>query len=328
MDSREIVQRTLDYENPERVARFFTPSDFVMSPSQSPLADKKWKKVNDREWRKTDEWGNVWGRVDDTSKGEVIKGALETLDDVEKVTLPDFTDPACYAVAEETFTNNPDLWHIGSIHGLTFSIARKVRKMEQYFIDLMLDRDRLKILHDRIDEQIRHQILGMKDAGANSIMFFEDWGTQEQLLINPELWRDEFKPRFKAQCEFAHQQGLKMFMHSCGKITAIIPDLIECGIDLLQFDQPTLHGIDTLGEMQELGMVTFWCSVDIQRTLQTCDEAAIRKEASEMIETLWKGRGGFVAGYYEDNASLGLDPKWQRIAIDEFVKKGTIERFV
>jgi len=107
-----------------------------------------------------------------------------------------------------------------------------------------------------------------------------------------------------------------------------IPGLIEAGIDLLQFDQPTLHGIDTLASYQEKAKITFWCPVDIQITLQTRDEEKIRAEARELLDKLWKGRGGFIAGYYSDNASIGLDPKWQEYACDEFVKRGRRENYV
>ena len=70
-----------------------------------------------------------------------------------------------------------------------------------------------------------------------------------------------------------------MFMHSCGKITAIIPDLIESGIDCFQFDQPTVHGLDTLAGFQKTHKITYWSPVDIQKTLQTRDEYIIRAEA-------------------------------------------------
>ena len=38
--------------------------------------------------------------------------------------------------------------------------------------------------------------------------------------------------------------------------------------------------------------------------------------------TFWQGRGGFIAGFYEDNVSIGLEPVWQEIACREFIKKG------
>jgi uroporphyrinogen decarboxylase len=322
MISREIVARTLAFEGPDRVAHSFPPSDFVSASPELRNPEGEWRRIDGREWRRTDEWGNVWGRVDETSKGEIVQGALTSLADVETFPLPDFSDPQAYEAAAKTFAAHPDHWHVGSIHGFSFSVARKLRRMEQYLVDLLLDRERIAILHDRIDEQIEAQMVGMRAAGADSTMIAEDWGTQLRTLISPQLWREEFKPRFARLCAFAHAQGLKVFMHSCGKITAIIPDLVEAGVDLLQFDQPTLHGIDTLAGFQKSGTITYWCPVDIQTTLQTKDEVAIRREASELLEKLWRGRGGFVAGFYGDEASIGLEPKWQRIAIDQFVAMG------
>lgn len=177
-------------------------------------------------------------------------------------------------------------------------------------------------IHDKIDVMLEQMIVSYGEAGADGIMFCEDWGTQLQTLISPEMWRDIFFPRTKKLCAMAHNYNMKVIMHSCGKIGAIIPGLIEAGIDALQFDQPTLHGIDALASYQENAKITFWCPVDIQKTLQTRDEEMIRTEAREMIDKLWKGRGGFIAGYYNDNASIGLDPKWQEIACDEFMDKG------
>ncbi len=95
-----------------------------------------------------------------------------------------------------------------------------------------------------------------------------------------------------------------------------------------RFDQPDLHGLDTLASHQERGRITFWCPVDIQRTLQTGDEAIIRAKAREMLDKLWQGRGGFIAGYYSDNVSIGLDPAVQQYACDEFRKRGVSGRYV
>jgi hypothetical protein len=116
-------------------------------------------------------------------------------------------------------------------------------------------------------------------------------------------------------------------MHSCGNIGAIVPGLIEAGIDVLQFDQPDLHGIDALAAHQRRGRITFWCPVDIQSSLQRRDEALIRAKVREMLDKLWQGRGGFIAGYYADNASIGLEPQWQEFACDEFLRAGVAARY-
>tara|TARA_A100001037_G_scaffold215183_1_gene193120 strand:+ start:217 stop:669 length:453 start_codon:yes stop_codon:yes gene_type:complete len=150
-----------------------------------------------------------------------------------------------------------------------------MRRLEQYLMDLLLKRDRIIKLHDRIDNLLENAIRNYADAGADAAMFPEDWGTQNVTLISPELWHEEFYPRFERLCALAHDRDLFVFVHSFGKIEPIVPDLIETGIDLLQSDQPDLHGIDALAAYQENDNITFWCPIDIQTTLQTKDRAVI-----------------------------------------------------
>ena len=76
---------------------------------------------------------------------------------------------------------------------------------------------------------------------------------------------------------------------------------------------------DALGSIS--GQVTF-CPVDIQKTLQTGDEAAIAAEARALIDHLGGPEGGFVAGYYGDNVAIGLDPHWQDVACRTFMEHG------
>jgi uroporphyrinogen decarboxylase len=187
---------------------------------------------------------------------------------------------------------------------------------------IMLEREKIRALHEKIDILLEHMIRNHAKAGADCVMFPEDWGTQNQLFISPTLWHEEFSPRFQKLCTVAHQCGIKVFMHSCGKIAAIVPSLIKAGVDVLQFDQPDLHGIDQLAEYQKQSKITFWSPVDIQKTLQTRDEKIIRDKAREMLAKLWKGKGGFIAGYYGDNVAIGLEPKWQDIACQEFLTHG------
>ena len=111
-------------------------------------------------------------------------------------------------------------------------------------------------------------------------------------------------------------------MHSCGCIYEIIGDLIDAGINVLQLDQPQLMGVERLAD-EFAGRVTFWCPVDIQNTLQTKDAAKIEADARLMVERFGcNGRGGFIAGMYPSNESIGLEPKWQQIAADAFAKYG------
>ena len=322
MTSREIVLATLDYAGPERVARSFGDSDFCWAGCATKTCATDWTLIGENRWERTDEWGNVWARIDPTSKGEVVKGVLDDLADMDACTFPDYSHAADYASVAKRRAETPDKWLIGGMPGFAFNIARKMRKLDQYLMDLILEADRLHELHDRIDIMLEHMIRNYAAAGVDSVMFPEDWGTQGQTLISPAMWREEFFPRFEKLCGIAHGLGIKVFMHSCGKIEAIVPGLMAAGIDALQFDQPDLHGIDVLASHQERGKISFWSPVDIQITLQQRDEKVIRDKAREMLDKLWRGRGGFIAGYYSDNASIGLDPKWQDYACDEFMRRG------
>jgi len=322
MTSKEIVKRTLNFENPERVAQSFTKSDFIHTGPSVKTHATEWKKVDDEKWERLDEWGNLWARIEETSKGEVEKGVLDKISDIKEYEFPDFSNPADYERVKDVVRENPDTYVIGGLPGFTFNIARKLLKLDQYLMDLMLEPELIKVLHDKVDVMLMDMINNYLAAGVDGVMLCEDWGTQKQTLISPELWRQEFFPRTSKLCAIAHNGGLKVLMHSCGCIEKIVPGLIEAGIDCLQFDQPTLHGIDQLAAYQENAKITFWCPVDIQKTLQTHDEQLIRGEAREMIDKLWQGRGGFIAGIYPDNASIGLEPKWQEMACDEFLKVG------
>jgi len=322
MTSRDIVRRTIDYAAPERVARSFQDSDICGAGCAVTTKATEWKAVGGGRWERTDEWGNSWARLDPTSKGEVVRGVLEDLSAMDAYEFPDYSRPEDYACVSRQRVDSPDKWLNGSIPGFAFNIARKMRKLDQYLMDLILEADRMHELHDRIDELVEDMIRNYAASGVDGVMFWEDWGTQNQTLISPDMWRQEFFPRFVNLCRIAHSLGIKVFMHSCGKIEAIVPGLIEAGIDVLQFDQPDLHGIDILAAHQKRGRITFWCPVDIQKTLQQRNEGVIRAKAKEMLDKLWRGQGGFIAGYYSDNASIGLDPKWQDYASDEFRSSG------
>jgi len=324
MNSREIVLGTLEYTGTERVAGSMPApywNDLCHASLRLQSFSPDWQDVGGGRQEYVDEWGNTWARIDDYSKGEVARGALQEIDDVYTLPLPDLADPANFEGVREVFGDpTNDRFRVGGLPGFPFNIARKIRRLDQFFMDLLLEPEKIAVLLRRIEDLLAETMVQYAAAGADGVMFPEDWGTQKGLMINPELWRQVFKPGFQRLCGVAREHGIKVLMHSCGKTTAIIPDLIEAGIDLLQFDQPQLHGLEQLAQFH--GQITFWCPVDIQKTLQTHDAALIEADARAMIELLGGPEGGFIAGYYGGNEAIGLDPKWQDIACQAFSRYG------
>jgi len=321
---KEIVRRTLEFDRPERLARCLPEPwgrDFAHVGVDMSGLGTDWEQMDETRWERRDEWGNTWARIDDVSKGEVARGALADIRDADSLPLPPLGDPARYGGAAKAAADNADQFVLGDLPGFTFNIARKMRRIDHYLMDLHLHREAIEVLHDRIDAVLAAMIGHYARAGVDGVMTCEDWGTQLGLMVHPDLWREIFKPRFRRLCGVAREHGLKVLLHSCGKITDIIPDLIEVGVNALQFDQQEVHGIDRLAE--HAGRVTYWCPVDIQSALQTGDEAVIRSWARELVEKLWcRGRGGFIAGFYSGESAIGAKPEWQRWASDEFVKVG------
>lgn len=324
MTPREIILAVLNFSNPPRVGYQLPdpyPCDVVFGwPKYSTAHERLAPRGNEvRRWK--DAWGATWASLTEYDKGEVVAAAIEDWGQLDTYCPPDLGRAEDYAEVASLFEKERDRFRIGGLEGFPFSVAQDIRRLDNYLCDLALEAENVRRLHALIREPLLRSIDRYAEIGADAVMFWEDWGTQDRLLVSPQMWREIFRPDFETLVGRAHRRGLKVIMHSCGAIGSILDDLVEVGIDCLQLDQPSLHGIDTLAERYG-GRVAFWCPVDIQRTLQTRDEGKIRREARALVEKLGGFGGGFIAGCYTNNRALGLDPKFQNMASDEFVRWG------
>lgn len=331
MTSRDIIRRVLARENPPRIGLTFSPFDGkpricdtvgAGAEAAADFAQGRWTDEQGGEcW--TDEWGCVWRRIPGKTKGgEVIRAPIKTWDDLSRYAPPTLTDPRRYEAAAQTFEQHTDRYRLGSIAGCCFNVARYLRRMDQYLLDCAAEPERVSALNQMVSDIVVGQLDIYADIGADAVFFCEDWGTQDRLLISPRMWRELFRPGFERLVSRAHSKGIAVWMHSCGCVRDIVPDLVELGIDVLQFDQADLHGIDELAAFHE--QVTFWCPVDIQTTLQTGHRGTIQAKAREMVEKLGRG-GGFIAKDYPDEFSISADPMWQQWAYEAFVETGTFK---
>lgn len=329
MPPREIVKASLAFAGPPRIVYGMDPEagfprDFrSVNRKRAPNSrETEWRRVGDHEER-FDEWGNRWHRLSGITKGEPREGVLDAgWDRLDSYDFPKTDGKDLYADAAERVKqlHRDGLFVYGNTNW-PFNAARYLRRMDNFLADTLLEPDRVKQLLDRLTDIFAREIERYAEIGCDGVMACEDWGTQDRLFVSPACWRELFKPGFRKLCDTAHSHGMAVFLHSCGKNTDIIEDWIEVGIDVCQFDQPELHGIDYLAKHFG-GRMHFWCPVDIQRTLQSKDEQKIEAAAREYIEKLGRFGGGFFAGYYADNEGIGLDPKWQAIASKAFMKYG------
>lgn len=334
MTSREIIRRVLEYHRPERIGLTYSTynsqpriNDCVgCGPASDPNSEATpWEDDGSGGETHVDEWGCLWRRLKGkTVGGEVQVAPIQTWEDLDAYQPPSLDDPARYQHLEEVRERHVDRYLLGSIAACAFNQARYLRRLEQYLLDCAESPEQVRRLNRMVNDLVLAQVEIYADLGADGVFFCEDWGTEDRLLVSPQMWDDLFAEGFQRLIERAHARGLTVWMHSCGYVKDIIPRLVDLGMDVLQFDQPELTGLDFLSEFS--GRVTYWCPIDIQRILPTGDKTLIENRAREMLKKLGGRGGGFIAKDYPDNHSIGVDPLWQHWGYEVFVQEGRYER--
>ncbi len=205
---------------------------------------------------------------------------------------------------------------------LLFERMHALHGFENVLMDLYAERERMEMLADRIvefDLGIIRNVSRRFPGRIHGFSFTDDWGTERSLFINPALWDDFFKPRYKRIFDAAHAAGWHVWMHSCGKVNDIIEGLIDIGLDVINLQQPRALGIEEIGRRFR-GRIAFSSLCDIQRTLPFEDDEAIREEARLLLKE-WAGeRGGFVLSDYGDGRAIGVPPEKKRVMFDAFME--------
>ena len=92
------------------------------------------------------------------------------------------------------------------------------------------------------------------------VRFGDDLGHGPGLFMPPEIYRRLFKPRHAALCSYAHAHSdMHTFLHSCGSIYPLLPDLIEAGFEILNPVQTNVRDMEPGRLKREFGAdMTFW----------------------------------------------------------------------
>jgi hypothetical protein len=158
----------------------------------------------------------------------------------------------------------------------------------------------------------------------------DDWGTQDTTFISPDLWRQVFKPRYKRVAYAVHESGYDFWLHSDGRIETIIPDMIEIGIEVFQFPQPSsIRDIKEFGQ-EFAGKAAFALYIDIQTTAPEGDLQKVKQEAIDLVEYWSNDFGsGIIATDYPDPVSCNINQQTREAALAAFEKafEDKLERY-
>jgi uroporphyrinogen decarboxylase len=320
MTPREVLTANIECRCEGRIGFNFGGdrlNDIVDCGNSYQFDAKKWQ--DDRFEYHTDMWGNEWFRVKGLSQGgEIRKPALEDWSQLDDLVLPDLANPKNFEKVRDIVRTETQKFRVGWL-GWPFAICRYLRKMEVYFTDLVLERENIDRLHDRVTTLLEQVIAQYGEAGVDAVMYCEDLGVQDRLLMSPEMWRDIFRPLYERLTSKAHQYGIKVIQHSCGYNWLLVDDLCGAGVDCLQFDQPAVYDQPALAAKLRKHGVGLFSPCDIQKVLPTGNRAYIESETKRLVDTF---RGGFIAKNYGDLHGIGVDPEWDRWAYEAFVKYG------
>lgn len=208
----------------------------------------------------------------------------------------------------------------GALATTIFEVAWQMRGMEELFLDFALRPELAAYLLNRITAIRCDQARLLAEAGVDILVLGDDVSMQTGMLMSPATWRRWFKGRLASVIAAAQavNPGLPIFYHSDGNPEAIIPELIEIGVTILNPVQPEC--MDPALVKERYGdRLAIWGTIGTQTTMPFGTPEEVRAEVKHRIDTVGRD-GGLVLG---PTHSLEPDVPWENIvalyeAIEEY----------
>jgi hypothetical protein len=193
-------------------------------------------------------------------------------------------------------------------HGLS-QLSSYIRGFNNYLIDHKRNPNQLKRLLEHIADYyvdlIKTSIkLGLEPHG---LWLTDDLGEQSGPFIHPKMFDTFYEPSYKRIFDIAHDFGLDVHMHCCGKVDELLPSFIKWGLNAIEFDSPRMSGYTDLKQYR--GKIMFWGCVNIQSIYWNGSPGEIEREVWHMIRNLGTKYGGYGAYFYDDYKDINITRK-------------------
>jgi len=259
---------------------------------------------------------DIWG----VERTAVIAGSSkqsESYSETTKAPLEDAVTPGDIEAYDHW--PDPDMFHYGVIEEQSDAIlnenrvvvfmgdrlnriaqlkpAMYLRGTEKIFLDLVSQPEMAEAIFTRIRKfylVYLERILQASNGKIDIVMTGDDFGAQNGLLISAKMWRKFIKPGFVDYINLIKSHQTISMHHSCGSVVDIIPDMIECGLDVLQSIQPETRGMLLTNLKSLFGKnICFQGGISIQKTMPYGSPDDIRKEV-KAIADITKNEGGYI----------------------------------
>jgi len=221
---------------------------------------------------------------------------------------PDMTDPTriahVKALAKEL--SEQDEYAILATPWLLFPLERAfaMQGMDNFLLNLAIYPDFARVMLQKTAE-LSKALMGpfLAELGDNvdMIKIGDDLGTQESLLMSPDMYREILKPIHADFIQFIRERTkAKIFFHTDGDVVPLIDDFIEMGIDILNPIQTSAGKMaDLVNLKKRFGKNIIFCGgIDTQRILPTGTTIEVRDEVKRVMELLGEGGGYMLASVH------------------------------
>jgi len=296
---------------------------------------KSWKfapKQTERGLYVVDEWGCGFVKTPTTLYYNLIDSPLAKagIGDLDAYAWPDPRDPGYLdGIAERAgkLAEEGRYAVIGDFAWETwYERAWKLRGMEQFYMDMALNRDFIHAILDKTLElhlEFLDHVLSACGEYLDVVIQGGDLAGQKTTLMSPADYREFVKPRQAKAIEFIRSKTqAKIFYHTCGAASSLIPDFIDVGIDILNPVQVRAHGMDAKGLKDRFGdKICFWGGVDSQQVLPTGSPADVESEVRDLVRAMAPGGGLVVCPVH--NIQADVSPENVLALYDSVAKWGT-----
>jgi len=317
-----IVERAIHFQSPERVPVVFWNRDqqegdvllyhlALGAPGDGTPNAWNWCE---------NEWGYRLESLGDGTMGHPTAPFYPELPRPEEIRVPALRETERMSAIPAYQAACGDRYRLASLDLSGFTVYTLLRGFENAMQDFVLDPDGFAALMDRIIGFEEDLMRLAARHGFHGIHFADDWGTQSGLIISPAMWRRLFKPRYARLFALAHQLGLHVWYHCCGRFEPIMEDFHEIGADVLNISQPNVVDVAAVGR-QLRGRQCFLMPISYQTVSISGTPAEIHAEARRLYDLLGTPQGGFI-GYVEEYSVMGMPPENYRACGEAFRRLG------
>lgn len=223
-----------------------------------------------------DEWGCVWSNVDEGMEAIVTGHPVKTEEDVFTLEIPKNRD--------------------GRLpHGFMYLRLLDLCGFENTMCMFAEEDEAIRTLIDKVLEYNKYQVEAILPRCNGVVAFGDDLGIQNGLLIGAERWRKYMKPCYAELYGMIkkHNPECLIYMHTDGCIHEIMPDLMDCGVDMIN-PQYRANGLDNLVRVCRKEQI-IPIALDLDRQLfPFASHAQLEEHVHECIEALYLPEGGLT----------------------------------